>query len=75
LYTGRRSTGQTAKPAAHRQVQKWLAEGLPDARKKDLKATRNRLIAAIAKYLVDCDIRVVRKLQFLNKFLIKNAVL
>jgi integrase len=55
-YTGGRSTGQTIKPAAHRQVQKWLAEGLPAAQKKDLRATKNRLVAAIAKYLTDSDV-------------------
>ena len=55
-YTSGRSTGQTAKPAAHRQVQKWLAEGLPEAQKKDLKATKNRLMGAIRKYLEDCGI-------------------
>jgi len=55
-YTSGRSTGQTTKPAAHRQVQKWLAEGLPAAQKKDLKATKNRLMGAIAKYLEDCEI-------------------
>ena len=55
-YTGGRSTGQTTKPAANRQVQKWLAEGLPERKKKDLKATRNRLVSAISKYLEDCEI-------------------
>ncbi|MDR1930422.1 MAG: site-specific integrase, partial [Treponema sp.] len=54
-YSGGRSTGQTTKPAAHRQVQKWLTEGLPEAQKKDLKATKNRLIGAITKYLSDCE--------------------
>ena len=52
-YTGGRSTGQTAKPAANRQVQKWLAEGLPKAQGKDFKATRNRLVRAIAKYRLE----------------------
>jgi hypothetical protein len=32
---------------------------LPTAPKKDLKATKNRLIGAISKYLEDCE--VVRK--------------
>ncbi|MDR1637128.1 MAG: hypothetical protein LBR93_07300 [Treponema sp.] len=35
-YTSGRSTGQTSKAAAQRQAQKWLAEGLPEAQKKDL---------------------------------------
>lgn len=55
-YTSGKSTGQTTKPAAQRQVQKWLVEGLPGAKKKDLKANKNRLIAAISKYLEDCDV-------------------
>jgi len=55
-YTSGRSTGQTTKPAAHRQVQKWLASGLPETQKKDFKATKNRLIGAITKYLEDCGI-------------------
>ncbi|MDR1586887.1 MAG: hypothetical protein LBS57_05470 [Treponema sp.] len=36
-------------------MQKWLAEGLPKA-PKDLKATKNRLISAIAKYLEGCEV-------------------
>ena len=55
-YSSGRSTGQTTKPAAQRQVQKWLKDGIPEAQKKDLKATRNRLIAAISKYLEDCEV-------------------
>ena len=55
-YTSGKSTGQTTKPAAQRQVQKWLKDGLPETQKKDLKTTRNRLIAAIKKYLEDCEI-------------------
>jgi integrase len=55
-YSSGRSTGQTTKAAAQRQAQKWLAEGLPEAKKKDLKATKNRLLKAIAKYLEDCDV-------------------
>jgi hypothetical protein len=55
-YTSGRSTGQTTKPAAHCQVQKWLAEGLPKAPQKDFTATKNRLIGAIAKYHEDCEV-------------------
>ena len=55
-YSSGRSTGQTAKAAAQRQAQKWLAEGLPQAQNKDLKATKNRLMGAIAKYLEDCEV-------------------
>ncbi|MDR2102330.1 MAG: hypothetical protein LBP43_07145, partial [Treponema sp.] len=55
-YSSGRSTGQTTKAAAHRRVQKWLTEGLPEVQKKDLKATKNRLVAAIVKYLKDCEI-------------------
>jgi len=55
-YTSGRSTGQTTKLAAHRQVQKWIAEGLLTAQKKDLKVTKNRLMGAIAKYLEDCEL-------------------
>jgi hypothetical protein len=54
-YTSGRSTGQTTKPAANRQVQKWLADGLPSVQKKDLKATKSRLMGAIAKYLEECE--------------------
>jgi integrase len=55
-YSSGRSTGQTSKPAAQRQAQKWLAEGLPQAKKKDLKATKNRLLRVISKYLEDCEV-------------------
>jgi integrase len=55
-YTSGRSTGQTTKAAAQRQAQKWLAEGLPEARKKDLKTTKNRIIAVISKYLEGCEV-------------------
>ncbi len=55
-YSSGRSTKQTTKAAANRQVQKWLAEGLPEAQKKDLQATKNRLIGAITKYLTNCEI-------------------
>lgn len=37
-------------------MQKWLFEGLPETNKKDHKATKNRLILAIEKYLKDCDV-------------------
>jgi len=55
-YSSGRSTGQTTKQAANRQVQKWLKEGLPEAQRKDLKATKNRLMGAIKKYLEDCEV-------------------
>ena len=55
-YSSGKSTGQTTKPAANRVVQKWLSEGLPETKKKDLIATKNRLIAAIKNYLKDCDV-------------------
>ncbi|MDR2481396.1 MAG: tyrosine-type recombinase/integrase, partial [Spirochaetaceae bacterium] len=55
-YSSGRSTGQTTKTAAQRQAQKWLAECLPEAKKKDIKATKNRILAAITKYLEDCDV-------------------
>jgi len=55
-YTSGKSTGQTTKPAAQRQVQKWLKDGIPETQKKDPKATKNRLVAAIAKYLEECEI-------------------
>ena len=55
-YSSGRSTGHTSKPTAHRQAQKQLAEGLPEAQKKDIKATKNRLIKAINRYLEDCDV-------------------
>jgi integrase len=56
-YTSGRSTGQTTKPAAQRQIQKWLAEReLPDTKKKDRQATQNRLMGAIRKYLLEIEI-------------------
>jgi integrase len=55
-YSSGRSTGQETRPAANRVAQKWLAEGVPDAQKKDLKATKNRLMGAITKYLEDCEV-------------------
>jgi len=55
-YTSGKSTGQTVKAAAQRQAQKWLSDGLPEAKKKDLKTTRNRLVAAIGKHLEDCEV-------------------
>ncbi|MDR3139974.1 MAG: hypothetical protein LBT95_09950 [Treponema sp.] len=55
-YSSGRSTGQTAKPAAHRQVQKWLAEGIPELKKRDYKTAQNRLMGAIAKHLQDAGV-------------------
>jgi integrase len=52
-YGGGRSTGQSAKPAAHRVVQKWLVEGIPELKRKDHTVTQNRLMGAITKYLQD----------------------
>jgi integrase len=37
-------------------VQKWLTDGLPSIQKKDPKATKNRLMGAITKYLEDCEV-------------------
>jgi integrase len=55
-YTTGRSTGQTTKVAAQRQAQKWLAGGLPEVQKKDLKAAKNRLVGAITRYLEDSGV-------------------
>jgi hypothetical protein len=55
-YSSGRSTAQTARPAAHRQVQKRLAEGMPELKKRDYKTTQNRLMGAIAKHLQDTGI-------------------
>jgi integrase len=55
-YSSGRSTGQTTKPAAHRQVQKWLAEGIPELKKRDHTITQNRLMGAITKHLQDVGI-------------------
>jgi hypothetical protein len=55
-YSSGRSTGQETRAAANRQVQKWLTEGLPEVKRKDLKATKNRLMGAITKYLEDCEV-------------------
>lgn len=55
-YSSGRSTGQTTKAAANRQVQKWLVEGIPELKRKDHKATQNRLMGAITKYLQDIDL-------------------
>jgi hypothetical protein len=73
-YSSGRSTGQTTKAAAHRQVQKWLADGLPGAKKKDLKATKNRLVAAITKYLEDCEVINVNTL-LLEQFIRKSGLI
>ncbi|GHV82442.1 hypothetical protein AGMMS49991_10000 [Spirochaetia bacterium] len=51
VYSSGRSTGQTTKAAANRQVQKWLAEGIPEAKKKDSRVTQKRILTAIIKYL------------------------
>ena len=51
-YSSGRSTGQTTKTAADRQVKKWLVDGLPKVQIKDFKATRNRLMGAITKFIV-----------------------
>jgi hypothetical protein len=61
-YSSGRSTGQTTKAAAHRQVQKWLAEGQPKVQNKNHKITQNRLMGAITKYLQ--DIGVIKKSEF-----------
>jgi integrase len=55
-YSSGRSTGQTTNPAAHRQAQKWLREGIPEFRKRDHTAVQNRLMGAIAKHLQDAGI-------------------
>jgi hypothetical protein len=52
-YGGGRSTGQTTNPAAHRVVQKWLVEGIPELKRKDHTATQNQLMGVITKYLQD----------------------
>jgi len=52
-YTSGRSTGQTTKPAAHRQVQQWLIEGLPQQERKTPKISQQRILTAIRKFLVE----------------------
>jgi integrase len=55
-YSSGISTRQTTRPAADRVAQKWLKEGLPRPDRKDSIATKNRLIAAIGKYLEEIDV-------------------
>lgn len=52
-YTGKRSTGQTTKAAAHRQVQKWLIEGLPQQERNTPKISQQRILTAIRKSLIE----------------------
>ena len=52
-YTSGRSTGQTTKLAAHRQVQQWLIEGLPQQERKTPKISQQRILTAIRKFLVE----------------------
>ena len=55
-YGSGRSTGQDTRPAANRVAQKWLAEGIPEVKRKDFKAAKNRLMGAIKKYLENTEV-------------------
>jgi len=55
-YGSGRSTGQETRPAANRVAQKWLAEGIPEVKRKDFKVAKNRLMGAIKKHLEDTEI-------------------
>ncbi|MDR1883269.1 MAG: tyrosine-type recombinase/integrase, partial [Prevotella sp.] len=50
-YSSGRSTGQSVEAAAHRIAQKWLAEGVPELRKRQPKVSQKRIMATITKYL------------------------
>jgi hypothetical protein len=50
------STGQTVEAAAHRVAQKWLSEGIPEAKRGNQKVSQKRMMGAIAKYLEDAGV-------------------
>jgi hypothetical protein len=52
-YTGGRSTGQTTKSAAHRQVQNWLIEGLTGQKQKNPNISQQRILKVIHKFLLE----------------------
>jgi site-specific recombinase XerD len=58
-YSSGRSTGQTTKAAANRQVQKWLTEGLPESIKRNPSVSQKRILTAISKYL--CETGTIEK--------------
>jgi integrase len=55
-YSSGRSTGQTIEAVAHRVAQKWLAEGIPEAKKGNQKVSQKRMLSAITKYLEDAGV-------------------
>jgi integrase len=56
MYTSGRSTGQSTRQAANRVVQKWLAEGIPEAKAADRQASQRQLFNGIAKHLQNIGI-------------------
>jgi integrase len=54
-YSSGRSTGQTTKAAADRQVKQWLVEGIPAQERKTPKISQQRILTAIQKYLVETE--------------------
>jgi len=54
-YSSGRSTGQTTKPAAERQVKQWLIEGIPAQERKTPKISQQRILTAIQKFLVETE--------------------
>jgi integrase len=54
-YSSGRSTGQTTKAAANKQVQQWLVEGIPVQERKTPKVSQQRILMAIQKYLVETE--------------------
>jgi hypothetical protein len=53
VYSGKRSTGQTTKAAANRQIQQWLIDGLPKQERKVPKVSQQRILTAIRKSLIE----------------------
>ena len=54
-YSSGRSTGQTTKAAAERQVKQWLLEGIPTPERKKPKISQQRILATIQKYLTESE--------------------
>jgi hypothetical protein len=54
-YSSGRSTGQTTRAAANRQVQQWLVDGASRQERKAPKVSQQRILTAIQKYLVETE--------------------
>ena len=59
-YSSGRSTGQTTRAAAERQVKQWLLEGIPTPERKKPNISQQRILATIVCGLFDIILRYSR---------------